>query len=95
MRSVHDNIIYAYVVECERRRIVLHTHFRDGSANEYTDVIFSGVVAHHFECVPPGNILFDVTETLPRQIVQTWPALFAAQRNTPGPTASTTATPKT
>jgi hypothetical protein len=81
MNSVHDNFVYAYIVECEDRRIVLYTHFRDGSANEYTDVIFTGVVAHHFECVLPGNILFDVDEIPCRQIVEQWAALFAAQKN--------------
>ncbi|HEY2584138.1 MAG TPA: hypothetical protein VGI81_00065 [Tepidisphaeraceae bacterium] len=81
MRSVHDNVVYSYIVECEDRRIVLHTQFRDGAADEYTDVVFTGVVAHHFECVLPGNILFDVTETSPRAIIQTWSALFAAQKN--------------
>jgi len=42
-RSVHDNNVYAYAVECERQRIVLYTTFRDGDAEEYTDVTFTGV----------------------------------------------------
>jgi hypothetical protein len=76
--SVHDNFIYAYALDCEGRRIVQHTHFRDGSANEYTDVIFTGVVAHHFEHVLSGNILFDVTEIPLRHLVTGSAALFAA-----------------
>lgn len=80
-RSVHDNNVYAYVVQCERRRIVLHTEYRDGGAEEYTDVAFSGVVAHHFETVLSGNILFDITEVEPGQIVRGWAELFARQKN--------------
>jgi hypothetical protein len=54
MRSIHDNLIYAYSVLCSRRRIVLHTEFRQGGgasgpAAEHTDVVFDGVLAHHFE----------------------------------------------
>jgi hypothetical protein len=79
--SVHDNFVYAYRVECEARRIVLHTRFRDSSPEEYTDVIFTGVVAHHFEHVLEGNILFDVTEIPLRDIIETSAALFAAGKN--------------
>ena len=61
-RSVHDNIVYAYSVDCEGRRLVLHTAFRDREPHEFTDVVFHEVVAHHFEHVLPGNILFDVEE---------------------------------
>ena len=61
--SVHDNFIYAYSVDCEGRRVILHTAFRDGQPAELTDVVFREVVAHHFEHVLPGNILFDVEET--------------------------------
>ena len=44
-------------------------------------MIFTGVVAHHFECVLPGNILFGITEVDPEQVVQEWAALFARQKN--------------
>src|SRR5262245_26150291 len=58
--SVHDNFVYAYTVDCEGRRLVLHTAFRDHEPQEFTDVIFREVIAHHFEHVLSGNILFDV-----------------------------------
>lgn len=58
--SVHDNQIYAYSVDCEGRRLVLHTAFPDREPHGYTDVVFREVVAHHFEHVLPGSILFDV-----------------------------------
>jgi hypothetical protein len=60
--SVHDNVIHGYTVDCAKGRVVLHTVFRDREPNEFTDVEFSGVVAHHFEYVLPGNILFEVEE---------------------------------
>jgi len=59
---MHDNFVYAYSVDCEGRRLTPHTAFRDREPHEFTDVIFRDVVAHHFEHVLPGNILFDVEE---------------------------------
>ena len=61
--SVHDNIVYAYTVDCEARRLVLHTVFRHREPNEFTDVVFREVVAHDFSHVLAGNILFDVGES--------------------------------
>src|SRR3954467_3700113 len=60
--SIHDNFVYAYTVDCEGRRLVLHTAYRDREPQEFTDVVFRDVVAHRFEHVLPGNILFDVEE---------------------------------
>lgn len=60
--SVHDNFVYAFSVDCEGRRLVLHTAYRDGDANEFTDVVFRDVVAHRIEHVLPGNIRMDVEE---------------------------------
>lgn len=60
--SVHDNFVYAYSVDCEGRRLTLHTAYRDREPNEFTDVVFRDVVAHQFEHVLPGNILMDVEE---------------------------------
>jgi hypothetical protein len=60
--SVHDNFVYAYSVDCEGRRLTLHTAYRDREPQEFTDVVFREVVAHQFEHVLPGNILLDVEE---------------------------------
>jgi hypothetical protein len=75
--SVHDNIVYAYSVDCEGRRLVLHTAFRDREPQEFTDVIFRDVVAHRFEHVLPGNILFDVEEADVATVVRENEALLA------------------
>lgn len=60
--SVHDNIIYAFSVDCEARKLILYTSFRGREPHDFTDIIFHDVVVHHFAHVLPGNILFDVEE---------------------------------
>ena len=60
--SVHDNIVYAYKVDCRHRLIVLHTAYRDREPQEFTDIVFKDVIAHHFEHVLQENILFDIEE---------------------------------
>jgi hypothetical protein len=74
--SVHDNIIYAYVVNCEQRKLTLHTAFRDREPFEFTDLIFHEVVAHFFEHVLPGNILNDVEETEVASVVHAHAAVL-------------------
>jgi hypothetical protein len=76
--EVHDNHLYAYVVDCENQRIVLHTVFRDREPHEFTDVVFHGVCAHHFEQALPGNILFDVEEIDVDVLVRENASLFEA-----------------
>jgi hypothetical protein len=76
MRSIHDNNVYSYVVDCERKRIVLHTSFAERELHEFTDVVFSGVVAHYFEHVLQGNILFAIDEADIESIVTEYADLF-------------------
>jgi hypothetical protein len=75
--SVHDNIVYAYSVDCEGRRLVLHTAFRDREPHEFTDIVFREVIAHYFEHVLPGNIIFDVEEWDVAALVRENEQLFA------------------
>ena len=64
--SVHDNWVYAQAVDHERRAIVLHTVYPHALPPEFTDVVFEGVIVHHFEQQKvgdgphPANVLFDV-----------------------------------
>ncbi|HEV2295506.1 MAG TPA: hypothetical protein VGR35_16775 [Tepidisphaeraceae bacterium] len=74
--SVHDNFVYAYTVNCEGRRVTLHTEYRDLQPQEFTDVIFSDVVAHSFEHVLRANILFDVEEDDVESLIQGNAAVF-------------------
>ena len=74
--SVHDNHVYSYKVDCEHKTLILHTAFRDKEAPEFTDIVFNIVLAHHFEHVLPGNILFDVEEIDPALIIRDHAAVF-------------------
>jgi hypothetical protein len=67
--SVHDNDVYGYTVDCRQRRLTLYTEYFDGNKHELTDVIFAGVVAHHFENVLSGNVLFDVEEVATKVLI--------------------------
>jgi hypothetical protein len=74
--SIHDNIVDSFTVDCANRRIILHTAFRDREPNEFTDIEFDGVLAHHFEHVLPNNILFDIEEVELTSLVQDNAAVF-------------------
>ena len=75
--SIHDNCVYAYSVDCKGRRLTLHTEFKGREPQEYTDVVFRDVLAHHFDHVQPGNILFDVEEQEIGSLVRENAVLFA------------------
>jgi hypothetical protein len=58
---IHDNNVYSYCVDCENGTLVLHTVFDEPNRGiEYVDVCFEGVVAHQFDHVLEGNILFGI-----------------------------------
>lgn len=80
-RPIHDNNIYAFQVCCRKRRIALYTEFESGEAHEYTDIIFEGVVAHHFASVLSGNILFAIDEVNAAEIIDRWRDLFIEQKS--------------
>ena len=79
-RSIHDNFVYSFIIACEERLIVLHTEFRDSGAGEFTDVVFSGVVAHQFQDVLASNILFGIEAVEVDQVVRSWADLFADRK---------------
>lgn len=76
-RSVHDNVITSYVVDCQHRSITLHTLFQDKEPWEFTDVLFMGVVAHQFQHALECNILFDIVEVSSEELVAEHQSLFA------------------
>lgn len=61
--SVHDNALNSYCVNAERAEITLHTSYAHQNRQEYSDVVFSGVVAYNFERDSFGTIIFDIDET--------------------------------
>src|SRR5262245_46661625 len=85
--SVHDNWLYAQVVDHERCRIVLHTVYPHVDPPEYTDVLFEGVTVHHFEQQMvgggshPTNVLFDVSAADPVAVLSQYGDLLARTRN--------------
>src|SRR4051812_23440930 len=85
--SVHDNWIYAQAVDHERGRLVLYTVWPHSDPPEYTDIVFDGVVVHHFEQqkvgsgLYPANVLFDVEEANPLFILGQYEGLLARTKN--------------
>lgn len=58
MREIGDNNVYALLVECALMRLTLFTEYDvEGSTAEYTDVVFTGLLAHSLDPVMSGNIL--------------------------------------
>lgn len=61
--SVHDNTLNSYCVDAGKEEIRLCTSFAAQGLQEYSDVIFTGVVAYRFGLDNFGTIIFDVYET--------------------------------
>jgi hypothetical protein len=77
MRSVHDNQLLSYLVDHEKKEIVIHTVFKDkGEPYEYTDIRFEGVVCYSFVNDTFGTIIYDFKETPVDQIVHENEQLF-------------------
>lgn len=58
-RSIHDNLLVSYDVQCEARTITLRTEYRvPEKPTEFTSVIFEGVQGYRFENDAFGNIIF-------------------------------------
>jgi hypothetical protein len=87
MIGVHDNEVYAQTVDYEGCRILLHTVCPPMAPSEFTDVVFDGVVAHHFERQAfrggggSTNILFDVEESEIAGALDVCPDLLATVQN--------------
>ena len=65
MRSIHDNNVFAINIHCEKKKIILHTEYYEGEDPEYTDVVFVNAIAHFFEHIWKGNILYGIEEFNP------------------------------
>lgn len=57
--SVHDNLVLSYTIDSQEQRITLRTIFQEAEPPERTDVVFTGVLARHFECDTLRTILFE------------------------------------
>ena len=77
MKSVHDNRIIGYEVDCQARRVVLHTVTDPSQPPERVDVVFNEVVAYKFEGDNFANVLLSLTEASLDELVRENAALFA------------------
>ena len=79
--SVHDNFLLSYSVEAGEKRITLHTAYYDREPHEFTDVLFTGVLAYHFEGDDLHTIFFDIEKTSLRHIYSDYQDLFERRKN--------------
>jgi hypothetical protein len=74
--SIHDNHVLSYTVDCQEWRITLRTVDPYSKPPKHTDIVFSGVVAHHFERGDMVTILFDIKEVSPEQVYGEYGDMF-------------------
>lgn len=91
-RSVHDNRLVSYEVQCEARSITLRTEYREqNQPTEFTNVIFEGVQGYSFQNDAFGNIIFDVESVSVETLLTHFGAEIAESHRTggsPGPWAA-------
>lgn len=79
--SVHDNSLLSYTVDSSEKCITLHTAYFDQEPYQFTDVVFTGVLAYHFEGDVFGTLLFDITETSAQHLYAAHKDLFERRKN--------------
>jgi hypothetical protein len=86
MLSVHDNLVYAQVVDYEACLIILHTVYQHSNPPEFTDIVFTGVVAYHTEQAQfrdnglSANVIFEAEESPVAHVLGRFGELFAAAK---------------
>jgi hypothetical protein len=71
MREIHDNNIYQILIDCENREITLFTQSERQEQPEFSNVVFTGVLAHHTLHAMQYNILFSIEQVDPREFFKT------------------------
>lgn len=81
-RSIHDNTLLSFTVDCRARRIVLSTAFEHsrGGEVERTDIVFEGVTAYRMEGDNFSTILSSISEVSAHRIFEENRELFEANR---------------
>ena len=74
--SIHDNSVLSYTVDYQERRIIFRTVYTDQEPQEHTNIIFTEVIAHHFDHDSAGTILFDVEEATLEQVYSAYQQVF-------------------
>jgi len=86
--SIHDNFLLSYTVDAGEKRITLHTAYYDREPHEFTDVLFTGVLAYHFEGDDLRTVLFDIEQTSFQHIYKNHQDLFEHRKNYGWPLSS-------
>ena len=86
--SVHDNLLLGYEVRCSETEVRLRTEYADQEPPERTDVLFSGVLAYHFEHALMNTILFDIDEASLERVYEQYTEVFRGGKNYGWPIAS-------
>ena len=83
MRSVHDNRLTSYEVDCDNRTVTLHTKAREGNGEaEATTIEFRGVEGYEFRHDAFGNTTGDVVEfSITRMLAEYGSAMAGAFRS--------------
>jgi hypothetical protein len=71
MRQIHDNNIYQILIDCENREVILFTQSERQGQPEFTNIVFSGVLAHHTLHAMQYNILFSIEQIDPKEFFKT------------------------
>jgi len=62
---VHDNIIKSYSVDFDTKTLVIKTVYTNANVTEKADIIFTDYLAHNFDNVMKGSMIFDIYEYCP------------------------------
>jgi hypothetical protein len=91
-RSIHDNFLVAYEVQCKERTITLRTEYDyEGAPKEFTNIVFTGVQGYRFEDDAFGNIIYGLDEVPVEQVLEKHRAQIAESYHmagAPGPWAA-------
>ena len=81
--SVHDNKLISYTVNEDKKTILLETVYADQGSKEYTNIIFSNVLAYYFEdhSLQLGTIILDIEEATTDYILDKNWEKFEARKN--------------
>jgi len=78
MRSVHDNFVLGYSVNCETKTLVVQTEYRDqGEPFERTDICFDGLLGYLLQD-SLGGVLLDIEQVDFEEVHHAHADLFAA-----------------
>ena len=77
-RSIHDNYIIGYQVDCVKHEIIFQTEYRaKDESYECTNIIFDGVIAYFLLGDNFSSIILSIDEVSINQILEEYKSEFA------------------